>query len=75
MVGFRVGHTEMVVPMRQPSGDDSKYGCGASAFCKFGLSLLPLGASQVELVVMNLPANVRDIRDAGSSYPPSLSLH
>lgn len=47
-------------------------GVEASAFCKFGLSLLPLGASQAELVVMNLPANVRDIRDAGS-YPPSLS--
>ena len=75
VVGFRVGHTELVVPMRQPSGDDSKYGCGASAFWKFGLPLLPLGASQVAIVVMKLPANARDIRDAGSSYPPSLSLH
>ena len=75
MVGFRVGHTELVVPMRQPSGDDSKYGCRASAFWKFGLPLLPLGASQVALVVMNLTANARDIRDTGSSYPPSLSLH
>ena len=61
------------MPMRQPSGDDSKYGCRASACCKFGLPFLPLGASQVALVVMNLPASARDIRDAGSSYPPSLS--
>ena len=36
------------------------------SFLYFGLGMLVKGASQVVLVVKNLPANVGNIRDAGS---------